>query len=168
MLLIYEETFGKLINKGKSNFMMHSKASVNDVDRVKMIMGFSRKDNPITYLGCPLYIGHQRIIYFTRMVAKVFAKIKDRQTKMLNYGERATLIKLVLQSLPIHIVSGVSPTSTTLKKIKSLIADLFWGWAKEKKKYHWDSWETLSFPYEEGDIGVKNLDDVCLTLQYRQ
>ncbi|XP_055800325.1 uncharacterized protein LOC129869710 [Solanum dulcamara] len=41
------------------------------------------------------------------------------------------------------------------------------GWDKEKRKYHWASWETLSLPYEEGGIGVKNLEDICLAMQYK-
>ncbi|KAH0695796.1 hypothetical protein KY289_013278 [Solanum tuberosum] len=39
---------------------------------------------------------------------------------------------------------------------------------KEKKKYHWASWETLSFPYEEGGIGVRKLEDTCKAFQIKQ
>ncbi|KAG5580315.1 hypothetical protein H5410_050942 [Solanum commersonii] len=39
------------------------------------------------------------------------------------------------------------------------MADFFWGWRNEKKKYHWASWKNLSFPYGEGGVGMKNLKD---------
>ncbi|WMV50120.1 hypothetical protein MTR67_043505 [Solanum verrucosum] len=37
--------------------------------------------------------------------------------------------------------------------MKRAIADFFWGWDKEKRKYHWASWDKLSLPYDEGGIG---------------
>ncbi|KAG5570788.1 hypothetical protein H5410_060554, partial [Solanum commersonii] len=36
------------------------------------------------------------------------------------------------------------------------------------KKYHWAPWETLSYPYKEGGIGVRELSNVCISLQYKQ
>ena len=125
--------------------MIPTKTPQDIIDRVKTITGFSYKESPITYLGCPLYIGVQKIIYFTGMVSKVISKIKGWQSKMLSYGGRVTLVKSVLQSLPIHTLAAISPTKTTLKQIQSLTADFFWGWDNDKRKYHWDSWEPSAF-----------------------
>lgn len=67
------------------------------------------------------------------MVSKVVSKILGWQSKILSYGGRATIIKHVLQSLPIHILSVVSPPTTTLKQIKSIIANFFWdGWIRKE------------------------------------
>lgn len=167
-LQLYETTSGQLINKDKSQFMIPENTPTDIVDRVHNVTGFRCTHGPITSLGCPVYIGGQRIIYFTGMVSKVISRIKGWQTKILSYGGRVTLIKSVLQSLPIHLLNATTPTSTTLKQIKCLIADFFWGWENEKRKYHWASWDNLSFPYDEGGIGVKRLEDVCLALQYKQ
>ncbi|XP_055823323.1 uncharacterized protein LOC129891877 [Solanum dulcamara] len=149
-LQMYEGISGQLINKDKSQILIPTNTPVDIMDRVVTITGYKCTHGLMTYLGCPLYIGRQRVIYFTGIVSKVIAKIQGWQTKMLSYGGRATLIKSVLQSLPIHLLSVITPTRTTLKQIKCLIADFFWGWDKEKRKYHWASWETLSLPYEEG------------------
>lgn len=75
---------------------MHSKDTDDDVKMVKIIMGFIHKDRPISYLGYPLYIGCQRIIYPTEIEAKVIEQIKRWQTKMLSYEGKATLVKSVL------------------------------------------------------------------------
>ncbi|WMV50075.1 hypothetical protein MTR67_043460 [Solanum verrucosum] len=64
------------------------------------------------------------------------------------------------QSILIHTMASISPPKTTLNYIKRVTADFFWGCDKEKKKYHWASWETLSYPFEEGGIGVKKLEDM--------
>lgn len=76
------------------------------------------------------------MIYFSDMVSKVTARISGWQSKILSFGGKTTLIKHVLQSLPIHLLSAVSPLSTTLNQIQSLMTDFFWGWMDEKKKYH--------------------------------
>lgn len=69
----------------------------------------------MTYLGCPTYIGRQRAIYYSDLVSKVLNSITGWQTKMLSYGGRVVLVKHVLQSLPIHLLSFVCPLKTTLK-----------------------------------------------------
>ncbi|XP_049343831.1 uncharacterized protein LOC125808126 [Solanum verrucosum] len=132
------------------------------------IIGFTQRESPINYLVCPLYIGRQRIIYYSDLVAKVVKKISDWHSRILCFGGKATLIKHVLQSIPIHTMATISPPRTTLQYIKRVTADFFWGMDRDKKKYHWASWESLSFPYEEGGIGVRHLNDVCTSLQIKQ
>ncbi|XP_015158216.1 uncharacterized protein [Solanum tuberosum] len=129
--------------------------------------GFSQKDSPITYLGCPLYIGRQRIIYYSQLVDKVAKRISGWQTRFLSFGGRVTLIKYVLQSIPINTMAATLLPNTTIKYMKCIIADFFWGNEGDKKKYHWASWESLSFPCEEGGIGVRMLSDICTSLQFK-
>lgn len=74
------------------------------------------------------------------------------------------MIKHVLQSIPNHTMATISPPKTTISQIKRLIVDFFWGWEKDKKRYHWASWDTFSLPCEEGGIGVRQLNDVCNSL----
>ncbi|KAG5605807.1 hypothetical protein H5410_027299 [Solanum commersonii] len=35
-------------------------------------------------------------------------------------------------------------------------------------KYHWALWKNLSFPYDEGGVGMTNLKDVFMAFQYKQ
>ncbi|KAK4724025.1 hypothetical protein R3W88_026804 [Solanum pinnatisectum] len=160
----YEHTSDQLINKEKSHFTIPSNTSQNIIDRIQEVTGFSKKDSPITYLGCPMYIGRQRIIYYSQLVDKVSEKICGWQAKILNFGGRITLIKHVLLSMPIHIMAAVSPPSTTIKYIESIIAEFFWGRDQDRRKYHWASLETMSLPYEEGGVGIRRLTDICTAL----
>ncbi|XP_059302129.1 uncharacterized protein LOC132054076 [Lycium ferocissimum] len=153
----YEKVSGQLINKTKSHFMLSPCASSFTAARVTKVTGFNQEASPITYLGCPLHVGRQRIIFFSDLVSKVVNRIRGWNFKILSHGGRAVLVRSVLQSLPIHLLSAVSPPKTTMKQIQSLIADFFWGWKAEKKKYHWASWESLSFPCNEELNTVKGL-----------
>lgn len=164
----YEAVSGQLINRDKSHFMLPSSAFRLTVARVRSVTGFNQKQSPITYLGCPLYIGRQRISYFSEIVSKVASRIRGWHTKILSYGGRATLVRHVLQSLPIHLISDISPPKTSLKQIQRLTTDFFWGWKNDRKKYHWSSWKNLSFPYDEGGIAMRQISDVCIALQFKQ
>ncbi|KAH0700756.1 hypothetical protein KY284_014971 [Solanum tuberosum] len=164
----YEAVSDQLINKSKSHFMIPANTPPDIISLTQEITGFSQKTSLISYLGCPLYIGGQRIIYYSELVAKVVKKINGWHSRTLSFGGKVTLVKHVLQSIPIHTMTTISPPKTTLNYIKRVTTDFFWGLEKDRKKYHWASWETLSFPYDEGGIGVRNLEDVCTSMQYKQ
>ncbi|XP_019235632.1 PREDICTED: uncharacterized protein LOC109215963 [Nicotiana attenuata] len=164
----YESTSGQLINRHKSHFMTAPCAMPSAVRRIQRETGFSGKDSPLTYLGCPLYIGRSRIMHFNGLISKVLGRIKGWHGKMLSDGGRATLIKYVLQSLPIHLLSAVSPPKTVMKQIERLTANFFWGMDKDKHKYHWASWFKLSFPPNEGGVGFRTIQDSCKAMKFKQ
>nr|XP_010319955.1 uncharacterized protein LOC104647080 [Solanum lycopersicum] len=163
----YNETSGQLINEDKSHFMLHSNAFTSTRDRIKRITVFKQRQGPLTYLGCPLFVGRPWIVYFSDLVNKVVCRIIGWQTKQLSYGGKEVLTKHVLQAIPIHLLSAVTPPASVLKQIQRLIADFFWGWKNGRKIYHWASWKNLAFPYEEG-VGMKSLQDICKAFQFKQ
>ncbi|WMV13463.1 hypothetical protein MTR67_006848 [Solanum verrucosum] len=61
---------------------------------------------------------------------------------------------------------ALSPPSTTIKYIETIIAGFYWGRDQNRRKYHWASLDTMSFPYIEGGVGIKRLSDICTSLQY--
>ncbi|WMV32844.1 hypothetical protein MTR67_026229 [Solanum verrucosum] len=160
----YEHRSDQLINIEKSHFMIPDTTSINIISDIKEVTGFSQKASPITYLGCPLYIGRQRIIYYSHLVEKVSKKICGWQTRILSFGGRINLIKHALQSIPIHTKAAISPPNTTIKYVESIITHFFWGMDQDKRKYHWASMETMSLPYDKGGVGLRKLTDICTSL----
>ncbi|KAG5631353.1 hypothetical protein H5410_003070 [Solanum commersonii] len=51
---------------------------------------------PLIYLGYPIYIGRQRILYFFDLINKVVGRITGWKAKILSFGGRATLFKHLL------------------------------------------------------------------------
>lgn len=74
---------------------------------------------------------------------KVIKSITGWQFKILIFGGKVTLVKHVLQSIPIHTMASISPPKTTIKYLKQVTADLFWGRDNDKKNYRWASRETF-------------------------
>lgn len=134
-LTMYEDTSDQLINKSKSHFMVPANTPQNTIQMIKDCTCFSQKDSSITYLGCPLYIGRQRIIYYSQLVDNVAQRISGWETRFLSFGGRVTLIKHVLQSIPIHTMAATSLPNTTIEYMKCIIADFFWGKEGDKKNY---------------------------------
>lgn len=77
VLSTYESLSGQLVNKKKSHLLLSSNAFKSTYDRVKntYITSFMQKQDPVTYLGYLLYIGWQRVTYFSNIVTKVIARI---------------------------------------------------------------------------------------------
>lgn len=163
----YKNTSGKLINEEKIDFMLHSNAFNSIRDRIKRLTCFKHKIGPITYLGCPLFVGRLRNTYFSDLVNKVFGRITCWHTKQLNYGGKVVLTKQMLQVDPIHLISAFTPPTTILMKNSNAYDRLFLGLKSERKKYHWDSWNNLSFHYDEGGVGMRNLNDICKAFQLK-
>ncbi|WMV30192.1 hypothetical protein MTR67_023577 [Solanum verrucosum] len=164
----YEHTFGQPINKSKSHFMVPDTTSQDIINTIQDCTNFSQKCSPITYLGCPLYIGRKRIIYYSHLVEKVSKKVCGWQARILSFGGRITFIKHVVQSIPIHTMTAISPPNTTIKYIEAIIGGFFWGRDQDKRKYHWASLEIMSLPCPEGGVGMRRLTDICTPLPYKQ
>lgn len=135
---------------------------------VKNVSSFPEKNIPINYLGCPLYIGRQRIIYYSNLVAKI---VRGSMVGILN--SRALLVKLpwlnMFYNLFMSTLFLLSPLLRLLSSISKMwLLISFGGRIKIEKNYHCASWETFSFPQDEGGIGVRNLVDVCTAFQHKQ
>ncbi|KAL2237401.1 UNVERIFIED_CONTAM: hypothetical protein Sindi_0931800, partial [Sesamum indicum] len=65
----FEESFGQKLNHPNSAFIPGKKANLM-AQRIKHIIGFSRKALPITYLGAPLYKGNKKKILYGNLIDK--------------------------------------------------------------------------------------------------
>ncbi|XP_060212295.1 uncharacterized protein LOC132639929 [Lycium barbarum] len=84
--------------------------------------------------------------------------------KLLSIGGRPTLIKHVLQSMPIHLLSACDPHDGVLAQIHRLVANFFWSNSVGNSSKHWATWTTLCHPTEEGGMGFRSLQDMSKSL----
>ena len=64
----YEEVSGQQINVDKSDFLVHDMTPSRCVARVWQVTGFVLKSLPVRYLGCPLFSGRRKSMYFMDLV----------------------------------------------------------------------------------------------------
>lgn len=48
------------------------------------------------------------------------------------------------------------------------MAAFFREWKNNRNKYHWASWKNMSFSYDEGGMGMRNLKDVCMAFIFKK
>lgn len=56
----YQDCSGQLINESKGCFLIDPDSPVELIQRVKRVTSYRQVEFPITYLGCPLYIGRKK------------------------------------------------------------------------------------------------------------
>ena len=67
--------------------------------------GFSMGQFPMKYLGVPIFSGRVKSWYFDDLLFKISKKIEGWKMRYLSAGARLLLIKHVLSSLPVHLLS---------------------------------------------------------------
>ncbi|XP_059283770.1 uncharacterized protein LOC132037295 isoform X2 [Lycium ferocissimum] len=91
------ENYQNVLDKGSTSTRVASfvqpKATGNIIQRIKEVTGYKHSEFPITYLGCPLYVGRQKIAFFSDMISKLVKKATGWQGKLLSIGRKATLIR---------------------------------------------------------------------------
>ncbi|XP_009609968.1 uncharacterized protein [Nicotiana tomentosiformis] len=154
-------SMGQEINKDKSFFLTQNFIDKRTNRRIKRWTGFNQAKFPFTYLGCPIYTGRKKVCHFSDLATKVLNKAGAWQGKLLSFGGRAIIIKHVLQSQTLYSLAAMVPPKTIIRQIEMYLSNYFWGLKEGKKRYHWSSWDNMSFPWEEGDLGFKKLQDIC-------
>lgn len=141
--------------------MLSPKVSPNIVRRVTKYMRMQIKNFPVKYLGCSLIVGRQKISHYSDLLSGVTNRARGWQTKFLSLGGKEILIRHVLQSTPIHLLSTVHPPKGVLNQIEKVLASFFWRRSDGNARHHWASWKSLCFPYKEGGAQFRSLEDIC-------
>ncbi|XP_060190777.1 uncharacterized protein LOC132620077 [Lycium barbarum] len=143
------------------------KKPANIVIKLDMEKAYDRipkKDFPFTYLGVPIYYGRRRNIHYKEIIEKIQNRLSSWTGKLLSIEGRTKLIKHVLQSMPIHLLSACDPPSAILAQIHRLFGKFFWSNSVGNSSNHWATWTTLCHPQEEGGMGFRSLQDISKAL----
>src|SRR4051812_46375695 len=74
---------------------------------------------------------------------------------------KLTLLKSVLQAIPVYYISFMNPSSATVLDFGRLLANFFWHDKEGVHKHHWVSWKICCLPQDEGGLGLRNFKDVA-------
>ncbi|XP_070025341.1 uncharacterized protein LOC142181872 [Nicotiana tabacum] len=122
----YEKASGQKVNKEKSSFYMHEKATYHEANTVHLITEFQRHPFPFTYLGCPIFYSRRKKDFSKDIIFKVQARLHSWKGKLLSNGGRAILIAHVLESMPMHLLSMVNPLKHVITELHKMFARFYW------------------------------------------
>ncbi|XP_059295549.1 uncharacterized protein LOC132048883 [Lycium ferocissimum] len=160
----YEQISGQLINNDKSSFYLHSKVGNGISQSVRDITGFSKGQFPLTYLGCPIFHTRKRKDFYSGLIKRVKERLHSWKGKLLSFGGKSVLIKSVLQTMPVHLLSVLVPPKCVLNELHKIFARFFWSNKEGGRSRHWIAWKDLCLPTKEGGLGFKSLFDVSNAL----
>lgn len=118
-----------------------------------------RGKQPMNYLGVPLFTGAPKSAYFQYLFDRIKKKIASWRCSHFKKGGRIVLIQSVLASIPIYLLSVVTPPQSFFRRLEGSFANFLWDTRDDGGfKHHWVSWKDLCLPFQEGGIGLRPLN----------
>ncbi|XP_042939531.1 uncharacterized protein LOC122274569 [Carya illinoinensis] len=164
VLSTYEQWSGQNVRKVKSSITFSKYITRLRRRSILRITGFVEGKTPFKYLGVPIISGRMKTVYLEEIVEKIKARLEGWKNKLLANGAPVLLLKHVLMSLPIYLLSTVYVPGSVMKSINRCLSNFFWGVHEGKPKKHWKSWDKLCLPAAEGGMGFRKFTDIQKSL----
>ena len=88
---------------------------------------------------------------------KALKRVSDWIEKYASSGAKETLIKSVLQALPVYAMGIFKFPASLCEELSHIIRNFWCGDEDERRKTHWLAWDKLTRPKGEGGMGFRDL-----------
>ena len=131
-------------------------------------VGCLHSSPPFTYLGFPLGDYMNRCSAWKPVIEKIQNRLASWKAKILSRAGRLTLIKSVLNTLPVYLMSMFKMSKSIALKIVKLQRRFFWSGSNgEKMGGPMIKWSDIELPKEMGGLGVGNIMHKNLILLFK-
>lgn len=118
---------GLNLNYSKSSIISWSHSDQEWAKGVANQIGCIHQACPVSYLGLPLGENTNKISTWKPVLSKIENKLSSWKAKLLSRAGRLTLIKSVLNSLPIYFMSMFKMPKAVAHRIVKMQRKFFWG-----------------------------------------
>ncbi|GJS62131.1 RNA-directed DNA polymerase, eukaryota, reverse transcriptase zinc-binding domain protein [Tanacetum coccineum] len=112
---------------------------------------------PFLYLGSYVGGNMHRLKSWDDIIGHVRRHLSNWKMKMLSIGGRLTLVKSVLGSMPIFLMSLFKVPSGILRSLESIRSKFFNGIDGSKNKASWVQWSKALASKDNGGLGISSL-----------
>ena len=117
-------------------------------------MGFQMDSLPSKYLGIPLTAKPMHKSIWEPVLNKMKDKVKKLTIRSVNLAGRLVLTKVVLQSIPVFILSTLPAPKGVLQQFRNIQRDFLWGKEETRKKWALVSWDKICKPKSHVGLGL--------------
>ena len=109
------------------------------------------------YLGLPVPQGRMKAGKFQSTKDKALKILSDWIEKYASCGAKETLIKSVLQALPVYAMGIFKFPASLCEELSQIIRNFWWGDEENRRKTDWLAWDKMTKPKAEGGMGFRDL-----------
>lgn len=113
-------------------------------------------------------VGRNKKCAFAHYVDRFCSRIESWNLGFLSIRGKETLIKLVLQALPVMPCSVFFFSKSLCAKLGNVLNHFRWRNAKSLKGVHWSSWRNLCAPKSVGSLDFRDFAMFNLSLPAKQ
>ena len=158
ILDVFAVMSGFQLNYSKSCFITWNSGDHVWAKSIARSFGCLHSKCPTKYLGLPLGKNMSRTAAWKPMLEKIQNRLASWKARTLSRAGRLTLIKSVLNSLPVYYTSMFKMPRSIVMKIVKMQRSFFWvGTNGEKKCYPMVKWSSIELPKDLGSLGVGNI-----------
>ncbi|MFS7991078.1 putative RNA-directed DNA polymerase [Helianthus anomalus] len=132
----------------------------SDLHSMALDIGCKVDQFPLKYLGLPVGANMNRISNWSPVIGMFESRLALWKASVLSIGGRVTLIKSVLQSLPIYFFSLFKVPAGVISQLEAIMRKFLWGGSGEGRRMSWVSWDCVTSPINSGGLGIRKLGQV--------
>lgn len=125
---------GQSVNTSKSGLIFSKNIRPSTRNSIKYLLGMRKLATNSKYLGNPLRIGKKKSKSFEFLLEKIKEKLAAWKCKTLSLAGRTTLVRSVLNSIPLYTMSLFKLPKQICNKIDSYTRRFWWGCSENKNK----------------------------------
>lgn len=120
-------------------------------------MGIATQTDRLSYLGIPITGRQPRCRDYIDLERRIHDRIDGWQVTGLSMMARITLLRSVLTSLPLYLLSNADVPRTCLRRIERCFRDFLWASTQDGHGIHLLLWDTVCLPISEGGLSIQSL-----------
>jgi hypothetical protein len=156
-LKLYCDGPGQKNNLDKSSVFFGNHCDDLIKNRVKRSLGVQSEILNDKYLGMPTSVGRSPKATFNFLYDMIWKRMNGITDRPLSRAGNETFLKAVVQAILTHVMSCFQLPVSTCEKIRSVVANQWWGVEDGRRKLHWRSWKWLSAPKPLGGMGFRDM-----------
>jgi hypothetical protein len=159
----FEQMSGMRINFHKCD-LISIKVEEQDAQMFSQSLCCKLGQFPLKYLGVPLHYMKLRNEDIQPIVEKLLKKASGWRGILLNHAAKLELVRSVLASIPLYLMSVIKFPKWAITLINSQMAHCLWDDYGGHHRYHLANWGLVTLKKEYGGLGVPSLAEMNMCL----